>query len=129
MQWYVCVYTLNARHIGNQKPQQQVTFFSPALCPTAGMMVFIPRHVFYESNCVSYEKPHSEILAKLRKVWSEVEIFVVWGEEKEDQCVLKRMELDGTMFINGKSNASTNSSLPRSFCWKLYIWEFKFWGF
>lgn len=54
------------------------------------------------------EKSHSEVLAvkfdqKLRFLW--------FGEKrKKDECVLKRMESDGIIFINGQSNSSTDVS-------------------
>lgn len=67
----VCVH-IYARHIGSQKPQRQVTFWSPAFCPMAEVMVFIQWHIYYESNCIGYEK--SKVLAvklhqKLRFLW------------------------------------------------------------
>lgn len=78
--------------------------------------------MYYESNCMGYEK--SKVLAvKLHQ------ISMVWGEEKEDQCVLKRKKSERTMFISGHSNVSINSSLPGSFCQKLYVWKYKVWEF
>lgn len=48
-------------------------------------------------------------------------------KRKKDQCVLRRMESDGTKFINrvvGSTNVSTWIILP-----KFNIWKFKFGGF
>lgn len=74
---------------------------------------------------VGCEKSHSEVLVvKLDHMLR----FLEFGEKRKKRIKMcwRGIESNGTIFINGRVQGSTNVSLPGSFCQKLYILELSF---